>query len=425
MNIFKRYIDLQNDQYTRCLDQPGTCISFFVVIPCFNEPDILTTLNSLADCYPPDANVSVLVVINSPDDADDEIIVQNISSLNSIGQWQLQHHDLFFKVQRIFAHDLPNKWAGVGWARKIGMDEAVRQIFNNNYPDGIIVSLDADSTVTPDYFKAVEKAFIENPQFGFCTIYFEHIYDNQELSDAIREGIIRYELHMRYYRKALEWIGYPHAIHTIGSGFALKASAYVKQGGMNRRKAGEDFYFLHKLVLLGDYGTIDSTTVFPSARESGRVPFGTGAAMKKWLGGSTELNYSYSLEAFCYLKPLFTHPMMFWDLNPPDIIEVFENLHPSLQTFCRNSQIVDKMLILKDNCSNAKVFEKRFFHLFNAFWILKYLNSVRETTNDRALLLTETVQLLNYFGVKTENNNSPENLLSIFRNLDKKKGLLI
>lgn len=391
----------------------------FIVIPCYNEPDILTTLNSLAACYPPRAEVSVLVVVNDSEESSDEAITQNISTLNCIAEWKLQHQQLFFDVQRIYAHALPRKWAGVGWARKIGMDEAVKQINANNYPDGLIVSFDADSIVLPNYFQAIESAFEDSPALNFFTIHFEHPYANPELSPSIREGIIRYELHMRYYKNAMKWCGYPHAIHTVGSSFALKASAYVKQGGMNRRKAGEDFYFLHKLVLLGHYGNICSTTVFPAARQSDRVPFGTGAAIKKWAEGSSELNFTYSLEAFSNLKPLFSDPSQFWEMNQIEITDFFGNIHPTLQSFCKDSRIIDEILELRRNCADAKVFEKRFFHLLNAFWILKYVNFAHVTSYVRGDLQTETINLLQNIGIQTESNISLENLLEIFRNLDK------
>ena len=420
MNIFQRYIDQQNDQYTKCLDRTEKNASIFVVIPCYNEPDILTTLNSLADCSSPRANVSVLVVINDAEDAPKEAVEQNILTINCIEQWQLQHQQLFFDVQRIIAKALPQKWAGVGWARKIGMDEAVKQIVKNNYSDGIIISFDADSTVLPNYLQAIETAFDDNPTYNFFTIHFEHTYENKALSALFREGIIRYELHMRYFRNAMKWSGYPHAIHTVGSSFTMKASAYVKQGGMNRRKAGEDFYFLHKLVLLGLYGNINSTTVIPAARQSNRVPFGTGAAMKKWIEGSSELNYTYSLGAFSNLKPLFSDPSQFWQMEHSKIVGSFANLHPSLQSFCKNSGTIDELLKLSDNCSNAKVFEKRFFHLLNAFWILKYLNFAHETSFNRADLQTEPALLLQHIGIQIESNISLENLLEIFRNLDKR-----
>jgi len=48
--------------------------------------------------------------------------------------------------------------------------------------------------------------------------------------------------------------------------------SYIAVRGMNRREAGEDFYFLNKLAKLGDIGQIHATTVYPSARPSRRVP---------------------------------------------------------------------------------------------------------------------------------------------------------
>jgi hypothetical protein len=224
---------------------------------------------------------------------------------------------------------------------------------------------------------------------------------------------------MRYYKNAMRWCGYPHAIHTVGSSFALKASAYIKQGGMNRRKAGEDFYFLHKLVLLGHYGNISATTVFPAARQSDRVPFGTGAAIKKWAEGNSELIFTYSLEAFSQLKPLFSNPSQFWKMNQIEIADFIGNLHPMLQSFCEDSRINDEIFELRGNCSDAIVFERRFFHLLNAFWILKYLNFTHETFYVRGDLQTEAIILLQNIGIQTENNLPLEDLLEIYRNLDK------
>ena len=188
---------------------------------------------------------------------------------------------------------------------------------------------------------------------------------------------------------------------------------------MNRRKAGEDFYFLHKLVLLDYYGNIKTTTVFPAPRLSDRVPFGTGAALKKWIKGSSELHYTYSLEAFNHLKPLFAHAPRFWSMEMSETVDFFRNLDPSLQSFCENSETVTQLMELKDNCSTTQVLEKRFFHLFNAFWILKYLNFVHETSLTRAELKSESVKLLNNLGKHIDINTPVENILGIFRNLDK------
>ena len=59
----------------------------------------------------------------------------------------------------------------------------------------------------------------------------------------------------------------------------MRAWAYVKQGGMNRRQAGEDFYFLQKISWLGPMTELANVIVHPSPRLSDRVPFGTGRAV--------------------------------------------------------------------------------------------------------------------------------------------------
>jgi hypothetical protein len=107
-------------------------------------------------------------------------------------------------------------------------------------------------------------------------------------------------------------------------------------------------------------------------------------------------------------------------LNTDEIIVFLSTLHPSLQSYLINSRTVEELLELKDNCSSVKVFEKRFFHLLNAFWILKYLNFTHETYFNRADLRTEPIILLQLIGIQVENNILIENLLEIFRDLDKK-----
>ena len=419
MNIFKRYINGQKDLFVNFLDQPAKNVTLFVVIPCYNEPDISTTLNSLADCYPPKRSVTILLVVNDAADSPEEIVTANTATLETVPAWQSLHPNAKFYVQRMYAHALPSKWAGVGWARKLGMDEAVRQISNNESTDGIIVSLDADSTVSPNYLQAIEKAFDQNPVFNLFLLNFEHPIGPEVPDNSIREGIIRYELHMRYFRNGMQWSGYPHAIHTVGSSFALKASAYVRQGGMNRRKAGEDFYFLHKLILLDHYGNINEATVYPASRLSDRVPFGTGAALKKWMGGSEELYTTYALEAFRNLKPLFDCASDFYSMGITELENHFKILSPALLSFCENSQMTDQLLELKGNCSNKNVFLKRFFHQFNAFWILKYLNFAHESSIARCELKSESLKLLHNIGIETDQDSSLESILGIYRNLDK------
>ena len=419
MNILQKYIERHVGLQSQIPDQLLEGPSIFIVIPCYNERDIISTLDSLARCDKPNSTVSVLIVVNDAEDSQDEVVEQNHRTLDEIEGWKLNHDHAFFHLETIYASSIPTKWAGVGHARKIGMDNALIQLVKSNLPDGIILSLDADSTVSANYLRVIEECFSKQPLSNFFTIHFEHPVDNPELNPTIREGIIRYELHMRYFRNAMVWSGYPNAIYTVGSSFAVKASAYARQGGMNKRKAGEDFYFLHKLVFLGEYGNINSTTVFPSARESDRVPFGTGAAIKKWINGDPDLISTYSLEAFSSLKPLFAMVPWFWENDQSKLAIQMEMLHQILKLFCKNMETLNEIAELKKNCSSLKIFGKRFFHLLNAFWILKYLNFAHESVFNQGDLLMESAKLMHLIDSQTYGHNSIENLLMIYRNLDK------
>ena len=96
----------------------------------------------------------------------------------------------------------------------------------------------------------------------------------------------------------MKYSNLPYSFHTIGSAFALTASAYARQGGMNRRKAGEDFYFINKLIKGEVFGEINDTTVIPSPRVSNRVPFGTGRAILEGLNTQKDLSLTYDFQSF-------------------------------------------------------------------------------------------------------------------------------
>ena len=419
MNILQNYIEHQNwPDFVDPVEFIGLA-SVIVVIPCFNEPNLLLTLDSLAACTAPEQNVLVLIIINHPENADAEVVFRNQTTISEIAKWGMTHSAVFFELQFLYANGMPQKWAGVGWARKIGMDAAVRKLVKQQSDEGIIVSLDADSTVSKNYFVAIEAAFRNYPKCNFFNIHFEHPLNSIPHYSTLREGIILYELHLRYFKNAMGWCGYPNAIHTVGSSFAMKATAYAKQGGMNRRKAGEDFYFLHKLISLGDYGQISDTTVFPECRVSDRVPFGTGAALNKWEAGDKELFCTYALEAFIHLKPLFKEAPLFWVMTPEQIRVTIEKLHPHLSHYCTINGTINELVELQKNCSNSETFGKRIFHLLNAFWIIKYLNSSHEKIYKRSDIITESKKLLYLVNIQVDTNKTAVEILNIYRSLDR------
>lgn len=422
MSLFSAYIDrqqpLQPEEYFPDTDNKST---LFVTIPVFDEPDLLSALNSLACCTPPVSEVTVVVVVNSSDHAEQEVLENNLRTIESVTSWWENHPKPFFRLRLLHVPALPAKWAGVGWARKIAMDEAIRILNKAEARDGILAAFDADSTVTANYLTSIEDAFEKNPHWNFVNLNFSHPVDDPSLDPSLREGIIHYEIYLRYLRNAMLWSGFPHAIHTVGSSFAVKASAYVKQGGMNRRKAGEDFHFLHKIVLLGQYGQINDATVCPSARISHRVPFGTGAALKKWESGDRELHSAYSLESFRSLKGLFADPGFFFTRERADWEERTAQLDQNLQNYLSSAGTPDRLAGLKNNCSTISNFMRRFYHEVNAFWIIQYLNINEMNPGGRGKLLEEATLLLRELGTEPSANLTPREMLEVFRKLDRQQ----
>ena len=423
MSRFRTYLERQQPlEVIQLLSAATNRSSLFITIPCYDEPDLLTTLNSLAACDPPSSGVTVIVVVNSSDRSSPEVSAQNLQTICSVKAWWKGHPGSFFQLMLLHVPLLPSKWAGVGWARKIAMDEAIRCLDQAEKEEGILVAFDADSFVSPNYLTSIENSFRNNPHYNFVNLNFCHPVDDPTLTPSLRQGIILYELYLRYLRNAMQWCGYPHAIHTVGSSFAVKASAYVKQGGMNRRQAGEDFHFLHKIVLLGDYGHINEATVYPAARTSHRVPFGTGAALKKWEEGDPELYSTYALKTFGTLRPLFNDPGFFYNASREEWDDRIGKFDPPLRNYLLQTRTLDRLNELKNNCADIKIFAKRFYHQVNAFWIIQYLNLCEATKGGKGDLLEEATGLLAEMNFEPCGKIPARELLEIYRQLDNPKG---
>ncbi len=349
---------------------PGT--GMIVVIPCFDEPEILKTLQSLQRCILPDCRVEAIILINYPENAHEEKRRAGQKSFEAIIEWAQKQPFGGICYLPSGPLPLPRKWAGAGLARKKGMDEAILRFNDLNKPNGLIVSLDADTTVSENYLVEMEKHFIQHPEQIGATVAFEHPVEG--LAPRHKEGIGLYEKYLAYYKDALTYAGYPNAMTPIGSAFVVTAHAYVKRGGMNRRKAGEDFYFLQNLVQQGEVGAILTTRVFPSARLSDRVPFGTGPTLKKWLEGKEDLSQTWSFQAFADLRCFFCQKENWFKISPADYEKRIRNLPEPVFAFLQKDDFFSQMDALNKNCATLRVFTQRFFQVFNAFKILKYLH---------------------------------------------------
>jgi hypothetical protein len=332
------------------------------------------------------------VLINHPANAPETIKQVSRKTKSGIEKWTKNNSSPNRRFYVAGPVELRIKWAGAGLARKSGMDEAIRRFNSLNKPDGIIVSLDADTLVEVNYFVEIEKHFKENQKNVGATLSFQH--QTEGLGQKHLEGIQQYEKYLKYYKEAVAFTGYPFSMFTVGSAFAVTAEAYVRRGGMNRRKAGEDFYFLQNLAQIGTIGEITTTTVYPSSRLSDRVPFGTGPILQKWMNGREDLFKTYNFHAFVDLRLFFQRKENFFKITGEEYLAVISELPEPVFEFLQHDNFSKELDDLNQNCSTQTTFQKRFFQKFNAFKILKFLNFTHERFFNKENL-DEQIKMLN------------------------------
>ncbi len=419
MNFADQYLGRQNHMVNKTAVLPTILPKYCVVIPCYNEDKLTDTLNSIWQCNRTTHITEVLVVINSPASASEEVKKQNRKTFVEASEWIAEHHDngLFFTL--IFEPELPDKHAGAGLGRKIGMDMAVGRFNAHNKPDGLIVSLDADCIVEKNYLASIIRAFEADPQAGCATIYFEHPVEGNDYDKIIYDAITQYELHLRYHIGFLRHIDFPYAYHTIGSGFAVKALTYIRQGGMNTRKAGEDFYFLHKIFPVSRTIEINSTAVFPSPRQSSRVPYGTGPAIRKYTGMSIPVVPSYNPAAYFEIEKLLkTLPKLFL-ADMSKIKKAIEELPDCIHDFLNTQNAAEKIDEIKKNTGSELTFTKRFFSWFNSFMAVKYLNYAHKTKYQYIPVKEAVIHLFNTMDITIHGEITARKLLDMAREIQR------
>jgi|LGOV01.1.fsa_nt_gb hypothetical protein len=272
-----------------------------VVIPALGEGQQLwATLTSLAS-NPIDSlrHCLVVVVINCRLDCHADLVEQNKQDLNELRQGRSFGE---LRVAWIDAttpgRELPPKLGGVGMARKIGCDLTLPYLCRG----GHLIHLDADTLVDNNYMSAITQSF-QGAIFGGAVIPYCH----QAASDPVQhQAITLYELYMRIHVVALQHAGSPYGYHTIGSTMVSTREAYIKAGGMNCRRAGEDFYFMQQLAKTSGVGQVCGTVVAPDSRISQRTPFGTGQVVLELSSDSNASQRFYAPQCYGVLHQWLT-----------------------------------------------------------------------------------------------------------------------
>ena len=358
---------------------------FAIIIPACGEFDnVGKTLNSLSEndsSYLRDT--VIILVINNPVSEsdllyfnDNQLLLAKLRNRSYQNKYDLNQLNLMWIDASSVNNELPGK-GGVGMARKLGMDSALKII--NWHNDPLLISLDADTIVENNYLKTILEYFNSHKTITGATVEFNHQNADSEAEElAIRE----YEYLIRYFSEKLKKAGSPYAYKSIGSAIVCRAESYVKVGGMKLHRGGEDFYFMQALRKLGEIGEIVNTTVYPSARISSRVPFGTGPRIQQCLNGKKIQLYNPKI--FDVLKDtLINIKTWIYSESVTDTSKILDMLLPEANAFFISldfskqwPKIFKNNSKNKDNLTNDD--KERLlsaFHIwFDAFRTLKFIH---------------------------------------------------
>jgi len=291
--------------------------------------------------------------------------------------------------------EMPDKDGGVGLARKIGMDLALRIFDYNSNGKKIIINLDADCIVQENYLKEIIDNFNQS-NLSAAVVNYEHIInDGTETSAAI----ICYEIFLRYYVLGLKYASSPYAFHTIGSTMICDYDSYIKVEGMNRKKAAEDFYFMEKLAKNFEIENITSTTVYPSSRKSWRVPFGTGQRVRRFLSKAQNEYLLYDPKSFYILKEWLEVFNTTMNLDVNFYLEAAEKINYDLFNFLVEQKFEESMRRIFKNSGTAKQLSLQKKRWFDGFKTLKLIHYLRDNSFPQINMFDALDELLKHFEI--------------------------
>jgi len=340
----------------------------YVAVPVLNETELFDRFISCisSQTY---KKFKLFICVNQPDDWWDDPIKSEICRNNARTLEKIKSIREF-EVVAIDKSSPGNGWKGrrhgVGWARKTAMD-AINGVAKT---DDIMLSLDADTTFGENYFSSIAENFRKNPEaVALAVPYFHEPVQDQEAYRAI----LRYEIYMRCYSINLWRIRSPYSFTALGSAMACPVSAYRVTGGMTPKLSGEDFYFLQKLRKYGRILVWNEEKVYPAARFSDRVYFGTGPAMIKGNAGDWSSYPVYSTVFFDEIEETYRLFESFYSRTQPTMVTDF------LATLLNET---DPFQRLRENSRDPARFIRACHEKFDGLRILQYLKMRQNQEHD-------------------------------------------
>jgi hypothetical protein len=260
---------------------------------------------------------------------------------------------------------------GVGLARKIGCDLAVRLSADGLVSTPWIRTTDCDVIVTPEFFTE------QNSRDAVALVAsFRHV---PVLEDELSwQALQLYEKFLFYYEAGLRKASSPYAFQTIGSTISVRAESYCQVRGFPKRLAAEDFYILNKLSKVGKVKQEPGPpTILIRDRHSARVPFGTGIAVAKICKQleSSEAFTIYDPRSFDLLRTWLDEAKKY--LEHGSLARLAADF-PLFSTFDGPLNLTVGLLQIREKSSDIKHLERHFHIWFDALKTLRFIHVCRD-----------------------------------------------
>ena len=334
----------------------------------FNEPTLqsIAKQNSLLL-----KNTLIIIVINNSSNCNQHIIDSNNKTIQIINKYSIRL-EIYYVNAFKNKYELPQKFAGVGLARKIGFDIGL----NYSNINTIFYSLDADTIISNNYLKKINNYYSQK-SIEAAVINFSH----QKSSSINQENAIKkYEQFLKSTSLKMKKAGSPYYYHSIGSTITCKATTYASVGGMPKKKATEDFYFLQAIAKYKKIHTIKDILVYPSSRISERVYLGTGYRMKQSQNGFNIDNLNFNNLSFKILENWLKIGTKGYKKTINNIISQSKNIHSKFPDFLIKEKIELSWNGIQKSSPTEIHFINQFHRWFDALKTLKLLKTFSKQT---------------------------------------------
>lgn len=424
----EKYLSKYAEKEILCFDNFNFEFSNVITIPALNED--ITNIRRVTQGIS-DENTLIILIVNAQEDTENKNKISNEMLINTIKEnskevWkpknsrditlhQTKKHPILLIDRSTKGLELPNK-TGVGLARKIAADIALKLISDNKIKTKWIHCTDADTKLPMDYFQ--QTCLLKNASAAI----YPYIHSDFSGENKNLEAMFLYELFLRHYTIGLKYSKSNYAFHTIGSTIAINADAYANVRGFPIKESGEDFYLLNKLAKTGKIQTTKGTPIEIDGRISKRTPFGTGRSIEKILTTTNkESNFLfYDAVIFEQLKVFNEYIQSIDKENSNDMIELFYDRTKKNISFKKTLEQLGafKAIDTAKKCSNKKEIQKTHLNTwFDSFRTLKFVHLLRDIAHP-SVPLNELIQHPLYQRYNLSSGCSLEELLDQFREIE-------